>query len=262
MANDLIPINDIKIIADVLVKSRLFGIKTIEEAMALCFIAQSEGKHPATAAMEYHIIQGRPALKADAMLARFQQSSGKVKWLKLSDTVVSAEFSHLSGGTATIDWDMPRAEQAQLFKTDKGFRLQCTKEGWKAGSWQKYPRQMLRARVISEGIRTVFPGVIVGAYTPEEVQDFEGATIDVQPTYPVPDLSIHSPDGMTQDQKKALYAEAEEVLDVVSDIGELSSWRDQYDKKLRTNISAARMKILDDKTFAIQQVLEAKERAQ
>src|SRR3990167_18225 len=260
MANDLIPINDIKIIADVLVKSRLFGIKTIEEAMALCFIAQSEGKHPATAAMEYHIIQGRSALKADAMLARFQQSSGKVKWLKLSDTVVSAEFSHLSGGTATIDWDMLRAEQAQLFKTDKGFRLQCTKEGWKAGSWQKYPRQMLRARVISEGIRTVFPGVIVGAYTPEEVQDFEGATIDVQPTYPVPDLSIHSPDGMTQDEKKALYSEAEETLDVVSDSVELQSWIQQYHHKLKTNISKARMDKMEEKLLSVQLAIEAKEK--
>jgi hypothetical protein len=32
---------------------------------------------------------------------------------------------------------------------------------------------MLRARVISEGIRTVYPGCVVGVYTPEEVGDFE-----------------------------------------------------------------------------------------
>jgi hypothetical protein len=32
---------------------------------------------------------------------------------------------------------------------------------------------MLRARVISEGIRTVYPGVAVGIYTPEEVNDFD-----------------------------------------------------------------------------------------
>jgi hypothetical protein len=30
---------------------------------------------------------------------------------------------------------------------------------------------MLRARCISEGIRTVFPGVVVGTYTPEEAED-------------------------------------------------------------------------------------------
>jgi hypothetical protein len=31
---------------------------------------------------------------------------------------------------------------------------------------------MLRARVVSEGIRSVYPGCVVGVYTPEEVQDF------------------------------------------------------------------------------------------
>lgn len=39
--------------------------------------------------------------------------------------------------------------------------------------WKQYPRAMLRARVISEGIRTVYPGVSVGVYTVEEVQDFD-----------------------------------------------------------------------------------------
>ncbi|MBK8184776.1 MAG: hypothetical protein IPK63_18615 [Candidatus Competibacteraceae bacterium] len=38
--------------------------------------------------------------------------------------------------------------------------------------WKQYPRAMLRARVISEGIRTVYPGVLSGMYTPEEVRDF------------------------------------------------------------------------------------------
>ena len=32
---------------------------------------------------------------------------------------------------------------------------------------------MLRSRCISEGIRTVYPGCVVGTYTPEEVEEFE-----------------------------------------------------------------------------------------
>ena len=32
---------------------------------------------------------------------------------------------------------------------------------------------MLRARCISEGIRSVYPGCVVGVYTPEEVEDFK-----------------------------------------------------------------------------------------
>ena len=42
-------------------------------------------------------------------------------------------------------------------------------------NWKNYPRQMLRARVVSEGVRTVYPAVCVGVYTPEEFQNFDPA---------------------------------------------------------------------------------------
>ncbi len=139
-------------------KSGLFGIRTSDQALSLMAIAQAEGMHPAIAARDYHIIQGKPALKADAMLARFQNNGGKVEWHEYTDQRVAATFSHPSGGSVIIDWDMPRAKAAHLGARD---------------IWKTYPRQMLRARVISEGIRTVFPGIAVGMYTPEEVQDFD-----------------------------------------------------------------------------------------
>jgi hypothetical protein len=40
---------------------------------------------------------------------------------------------------------------------------------------------MLRSRCISEGIRTVFPGVLVGTYTPEEVEDMAPAPRQAPP---------------------------------------------------------------------------------
>ncbi|NCX94432.1 MAG: hypothetical protein EBX40_07130, partial [Gammaproteobacteria bacterium] len=109
-----------------------------------------------------HVINGKPALKADAMMARFQAAGGKVAWKKLTDTEVCAIFSHPQGGEAEINWTIEMAKKAELTKN---------------ATWQKYPRQMLRARVISEGIRTVFPGVSVGIYTPEEVQDFDNGKV-------------------------------------------------------------------------------------
>lgn len=48
-------------------------------------------------------------------------------------------------------------------------------------NWQKYPRAMLRARLISEGVRTIFPGVAIGLYTPEEVVEFTPAESDLTP---------------------------------------------------------------------------------
>lgn len=154
--SNLIPVDQIQTMAVAVVKSQLFGMKTVEQATALMLIAQAEGYHPALAARDYHIIQGRPTLKAETMMARFQQQGGKVEWKTLTDTEVTAVFSHPSGGSASITWTFEQAKKAGLTNKD---------------NWKNYPRAMLRARVVSEGIRTVYPGVVLGVYTPEEVQD-------------------------------------------------------------------------------------------
>jgi hypothetical protein len=139
-------------------KSGLFGIKSPEQAAALMLIAQAEGISPALALRDYHVISGRPTLKADAILARFQQAGGKVKWVKLTDQEATAVFSHPAGGEVEISWTMEMAKKAQLLGN---------------GTWQKYSRAMLRSRCISEGVRTVYPGVVCGVYTPEEIESID-----------------------------------------------------------------------------------------
>ena len=167
MSNALVvSVDDIQIMAVAVAKSGLFGMKTPEQAMALMLIAQAEGYSPALAARDYHIIQGRPALKADAMLARFQMAGGKVEWVTYTDAEVKATFSHPQGGSITLAWTFEQARKIGLTGKD---------------NWKNYPRAMLRARVVSEGIRTVFPGCVVGVYTPEEVQDFTPTERDVTP---------------------------------------------------------------------------------
>jgi len=151
-----IPVSDVERMARAVASSKLFGVKSPDEALALMLIAQAEGRHPASAANDYNIIQGRPAKKADAMLRDFLSAGGKVQWLALDDKQAEATFSHPSGGTVTIGWDMARAKAAGLGGKDM---------------WAKYPRQMLRSRVVSEGIRTVFPGATSGMYVPEEIED-------------------------------------------------------------------------------------------
>ncbi len=151
--------------ASAVAKSGLFGVKTPDQALALMLVAQAEGRHPATAAQEYHIIQNRPALKADTLLARYQQAGGTVKFEELSEKRCAATFSHPASGAFTIDWTIEMAQRAGLASRD---------------TWKSYPRAMLRARVISEGVRTSFPGVAIGVYTPEELQD--GAPeVDITP---------------------------------------------------------------------------------
>lgn len=165
--SNIVPFEQQLQLADAFCRSGLFGVKTKEQAIALMAICEAEGMHPAKAVQEYHIIQGRPALKADAMLARFQSAGGRVAWSSMTDVRVAGTFTHAQGGSVEIEWTIEMAKRAGLTKNP---------------TWNQYPRAMLRARCISEGIRTVFPGVVVGSYTPEEVQDME--PVRTQPAPP------------------------------------------------------------------------------
>lgn len=161
--------SDLEKMAQVMVKSRLFGVDSQEQAMTLMLLAQAEGIHPATAMRDYHIVEGKPALKADAMLARFQAGGGKIEWEEYSDTKVSAYFSHpASPKKVLIEWSIDSASKVKVYSKKDG--------GWSPitnrHTWRSYPRQMLKARVISEGVRATNPGVAVGIYTVEETQDF------------------------------------------------------------------------------------------
>jgi hypothetical protein len=163
----LVPMRDIQEMAHAISKSNFFGLKTPEQAAALMLVAQADGLHPAKAATHYHIIQGKPSLSADAMLARFQAAGGRVKWEAYGDDAVIGTFIHGAGGSVTIRWDLDRAKKAGV------------------QNLQKYPAAMMRARCISEGVRTVYPGVIVGMYTPEEVSTFAPAE-EPQQVLPAP----------------------------------------------------------------------------
>lgn len=172
--NALVPLSEMERMAGAIAKSGLFGLRTPEQALALFLVAQSEGRHPASAAKEYHVIQGRPALRADAILARFQAAGGSVEWKERGDQKVSGTFSHPQGGSLTVTWSIDDAKRAGIY----------------ANQWMKYPRQMLTARCISEGVRAVFPAVTSGVYTPEEVADF--APEPSRPSAPSPFRAVRS----------------------------------------------------------------------
>jgi hypothetical protein len=151
-------VNDLQVMAQAMASTGMFGFKKKEEAFALMLIAQAEGKHPATIAQDYDIIQGRPALKSVAVLSRFQHAGGSIQWHFRTDEGASATFSHKLGGDVTITWDKARAEKALL---------------WGKDMWKKVPAQMFSARVVSEGVRACFPACLNGFYVAEEAMDFE-----------------------------------------------------------------------------------------
>lgn len=140
-------------------QSNFLGTRNESEIFTLFMIAQAEGKNPVQASMEYSIIQGKPALKSQATLIRFQKAGGKVTYLKRDDTECKIKFEHPQAGELTVSWTLETANKAGL-NTNRD-------------NWRKYPRQMLAARCIAEGVRALYPACLDGLYLVEEVQDFD-----------------------------------------------------------------------------------------
>lgn len=156
----LIPFSEVQAMAATVARSGYFpAFGSPEKALTLMLVAQAEGCHPMQAVQRYDVISGKPAKKSDAMLADFQAKGGRVTWLQLDETAVEASFEAPGlGAPVKIRWTIEMAKRAGLVSK---------------GTWTSYPRAMLRARVVSEGIRTAMPGVVAGLYTPEEVADFD-----------------------------------------------------------------------------------------
>jgi len=235
MSNQVVPYSEIERMGTAVAKSGLFGVKNPEQAIALMLIAQAEGLHPAIAARDYHVINGRPSRKADAMLARFQTAGGKVEFTEYTDKRVAAIFSHPQGGSVTIDWTLERAKLAELGGN---------------GMWKKYPRQMLRSRVISEGIRTIFPGVVSGIYSTEEVADME-------PVRPAPQsvvaTIIEQQQPETSDEDRKRWADQAEVFRQTLDL-------DKNEREIAAIIADLSAQLSTEDQLGVWTMLDAKER--
>ena len=148
--------------------SGLFKGMTEPAILTLMLLAESEGLHPMKALMRYHIVEGRPTMRADTIQAEFQQAGGKLRWIKSTADECTAEFSHPTYGKHPFTIHLTLQEFI-----DSGVALywdKNQKQQMQPG-WRRFPAAMLRARALTAGIRAVLPGVIMGIYSPEELDD-------------------------------------------------------------------------------------------
>lgn len=170
--SNIVPFKELEGMASAIAKSGLFGMKSPDQALALMLVAQAEGMHPATITQDYDIIQGKACRKTHSVMARFQQMGGKVEWHQLDDKIADATFSHPSGGSIRMKWTFEQAQKACLTNKD---------------NWKNYPRAMLRARLIAEAVRSVYPAAIGGMMLSEEAQDLPPSTQSGAPKQVNPD---------------------------------------------------------------------------
>ncbi len=177
-----------------------FGCKTVEQGNVIALECIVRGIPPMLMAQQFHIVDGKLSMKADAMLAEFRRLGGKHKAISRTDELATIELSY-DGETQrfSFSWE---AAQLEPFVFD-GARKEVLK-AIKAKNTSKLdlnpnyasPRkrmQMLWSRVISDGVRTMMPEVNFGRYAPEELDedgDEEGSIATTQAKVSTPRKTV------------------------------------------------------------------------
>lgn len=109
------------------------------------------------------VIKGRVSLSAEGMRALVLRAGHSIWQVEASDSsvVMAGRRRGAEGDPLRVEWTWRQAQNAKLTDGD---------------GWKKYPRAMLTARATTELCRILFPDVIAGIMSTDEVADLDGAT--------------------------------------------------------------------------------------
>lgn len=145
-------------------KSGMFGCQKTEQGIILALACMFENKSPLDIKRTYHLIDGELSKRSDAMLAEFNALGGEHDIISQTPDEAAVKLT-LKGKSHTFRLTWTEAQIEPFVNDSKG--------GFKKN--YRTPRarmQTMWARVISQGVRTMAPGVVAGTYTPEEIEDF------------------------------------------------------------------------------------------
>ena len=123
-----------------------------------------------------HVVNGRAALGAATMLGLIKRDVSTFKYKIILRTNTHAKIKV---------WDDYKGDPKWFEEFEYTWDDAVKSGKSNETNYQRYPKQMLWARVVSNMARTLYPEVIMGLYTPEEVQFFDdgpkSSAIEVTP---------------------------------------------------------------------------------
>jgi len=166
-------IEDLKKLANMFVQSGLFqDSKDLAKACVRILAGAEMGIPPFTSMTGIGIINDRPAVHANLMASKIK-GSGKYDFIIIEHTDEKCILDFYQNGKKIgfSKFDLTDAAKAGLLGKD---------------NWKKYPRNMLFARAISNGLRWYCPDALnnIPVYTPDELdhaEDESGNPKDVAP---------------------------------------------------------------------------------
>ena len=152
-----------------LMQSPMLGINTPGDAFVLAWLCLSEGISPLEFSKRYHLIGGKLTMRADYMHAAFRIAGGRIHWVNTGEDGIEAVGDFYADKDAEPVRVAFNIEDARKL-LGRNAKHNCDAIDAPGSGWTKDRGAMLRARVISKGIRMVAPEVIAGVYTPDELE--------------------------------------------------------------------------------------------
>lgn len=172
------PLDAIKMLGGAIAKSRMFGCETPEQGMIMAWECLTRRLAPLSLKETYHLINTSKGasltMRADAMLAGFLFLGGRHRVIERSEDRAAIELAKADGETQMFSCTFAEAQAAGFTEGKDG-----TKDNWNS---PRQRMQMLWARVVSDGVRTMDPRVCAGKYTPEDFGQSSAADIPPMPS--------------------------------------------------------------------------------
>jgi hypothetical protein len=196
-------------------------IKTGPQFAAIVMTGRELGMAPMRAIRSFHMVKGKVVEDAASQLARFKSAGGRATFDHLDDVRATLTLTHPNGDKHTETWTIDDAKRA----------------GLTGGLVGKFPRAMMRSRVITAGLKSLGWEGAVGAYDPSELvesHDEPAAIVEVLPPAPKGPADevrriLHLADLIrtaTGDEEIAYAAgQVEEVTSAVSDEAKRNGYR-------------------------------------
>lgn len=232
--------------ANELVKSGFLpkAVNTPEKAMAIIQTGKELGLGPMQSLRSIHIIEGKPTMSADliAGLALQRVPGSVLRVVESTDAKCVVEAARPGHEPTKFTWTMGDAQKAGLTNKD---------------NWRKYPRAMLRARVITEAARAMMPDAVVGLYDPDELGAVTTPTGEVVELPRVIEVAPHITPGVdpaaSEDADVATF-----LLGALQDAkATIAAGVDSYDKALALRAIIGTKAKQSDLTKRIQEASES-----
>jgi RecT family protein len=170
--------------ATIMLKSGLlpYTIKTVEQVITIGMMGQVLGLEMITAVNMIDVIGGRPAIKPQLMIALCRQK-GLMEKMDIADdgTACSVTMQRKGEAPYTATFSMEDAKRLTTSEGSGNERRVIPLADKK--NWKEQPKVMRQWRAISAAMRVVFPDVILGMYTPDELESGEdGQSVDPKVT--------------------------------------------------------------------------------